>query len=72
MKRNVIGSLAVIAGAVVLASVPCRAWEHHTLLTGPLVESMPEITSLPTVEAVPLQDFLVSAEATLATVLAQE
>lgn len=72
MNRNAIRWLAMIAGVIVLAAVPCRAWEHHTLVVGPLVESMPEITALPRVEVVSLEHFLVSMEATLAEVLAQE
>ena len=62
----------MIFSTVSLTGGPCGAWEHHTLVVGPLVESMPEISGLPAVQVVSLEDFLVSMEPTLAAVLADE
>lgn len=48
------------------------AWEHHPLLTAPVISTMPEITSAGSAVATSLETFLVATETDLVTLLADE
>lgn len=72
MKHPALKFFASILIAIILAALPATAWEHHSLLTKPLLTSMPLVASQPALEVVALEDFLAAMEPILETVLAEE
>jgi hypothetical protein len=72
MKHPALKFFASILVAIILAALPALAWEHHSLITKPLLSSMPLVSSQPSVEVVVLEDFLTAMEPVLETVLAEE
>ena len=63
---------AFMALASLVFGTGSEAWEHHSLLTGPMVTLWSEVTDRPSVEVVPLEDFLVAMEPGLELLLAEE
>lgn len=72
MKHPAPKFFASILIAIALAALPATAWEHHSLITKPLLSSMPLVASQPAVEVVALEDFLAAMEPILETVLTEE
>lgn len=54
--------LVLINVCMIVVATTAGAWEHHTLITGPLVSTWPEITNREAVEVVALEDFLAETE----------
>ncbi len=75
-RRNHGCSGAITILAIITAmclSMPSAAWEHHPLITSPVVEGLAaaDVTLQPAA-AVPLEDFLMAVEEPLAVLLAEE
>lgn len=72
MKTKYLGKMACISAVAFLCCGQSGAWEHHSLLAGPVVASWPEVASRAPIVAVPLEEFLLAMEPILETVLAEE
>ncbi len=55
-----------------VSCVSSHAWEHHTLLTGPVVSGWPEISERAPIAVTSLEDFLLATEPVLETTLSTE
>ena len=63
-------TLLLICGALFSASA--GAWEHHALITGPLISFWPEIANRDPVKVTSLEEFLSATEHSLEITLANE
>lgn len=63
--------LLVVAG-LSLATPCAQAWEHHPLITKPILATLPDVRDAAPVPATPLETFLLAHEAELAALLAGE
>jgi len=72
MKKRVIINIVALHGALFCCAQAVVAWEHHPLVTEPVVATMPEVAEAPLAEAVPLEAFLLAVEEDLAELLARE
>ncbi len=72
MKRIRISFTIVFFLSILLAPSTSIAWEHHPLITRPVVAALPEANNAPSVPAVSLDDFLMAAEAALAEALSEQ
>lgn len=71
--RNRLSFLVMVSiGTLFSASHPAVAWEHHPLITGPVLSTMPEMMDAAAVPAVSLESFLLEVEQELAEFLEGE
>ena len=71
--RNRVCLMAVAVQALVFSVVqPATAWEHHPLITEPIVSTMPEVGMAALAPATSLRTFLLAVEAELPVLLAEE
>ncbi len=61
----------LVQGMIFSTSQTATAWEHHPLLTEPVISTMPEINSAAPAAATSLETFLIAEEADLVTLLAE-
>ena len=72
MHKLIFQKRVVFLVCLLIFSFSAGAGEHHTLVTGPLISSWPEITDRPPIKAVPLEEFLMATEPALEITLANE
>jgi len=72
MRNRLLLSTFALQIMVLMALPAATAWEHHPLLTRPILETMAEVDGADEAEAVSLEAFLVATEADLAVLLAEE
>ncbi|MFP4499719.1 MAG: hypothetical protein ACLFTT_01860 [Candidatus Hydrogenedentota bacterium] len=70
--RNRVRFIASLMCGLALLAPFAAGWEHHPLITEPILSTMPEVAGAAPVAAVPLEDFLLAHEAELAELLAEE
>lgn len=72
MHNQNVQKLTLSLICLALFSVYAGAWEHHTLITGPLISSWPEIADRDPVKVTSLEEFLSATEHSLEITLANE
>lgn len=65
-------TLALLAGLLVLAASPARAWSNHTYAAYRAFEKMPEVANAAPVTVEPLEAFLKAEEKAVAALLASQ
>ncbi len=66
------GGFVLLLFGVAVAAPFARAWEHHPLVTEPVLSTMPEVNSAEPAPAVALETFLLANETELMALLARE